>query len=384
MESSLTDGELTILGLIAERPRHGFDIERVIEQRGIRNWTSLGFSSIYYAIGKLASRGLLEPVDPSVTGKARSPYRLTEAGHRQMVEASLEALGVPLPSRPRVLVGVANSDGLRPEALVAKLAERRDALTEQLDAVAQTRQDQGPLPQSADLIFDYSETMLRADLAWTQAALGRITKEFTMDKYDVKKAQKNLYSPTALGFSAVTVPTMQYLAVDGHGDPNTAQEYADAIEALFSVAYTLKFESKASLGRDFVVGPLEALWSATDMATFVSRDKSAWDWTAMINQPEWISEELVAAAVAKARAKKSNPALDLLRLITLDEGECIQILHVGSYDDEAPTLEVLHDSYMPENSLTFNGRHHEIYLSDARRTEPSKLKTLLRQPVRAN
>lgn len=205
-----------------------------------------------------------------------------------------------------------------------------------------------------------------------------------MEKYDVKKAHKNLYSPTANGFSAVTVPPLQYIAVDGHGDPNTAPAYAAAIEALFSVAYTLKFESKASLGRDFVVGPLEALWSANDMATFVSRDKSAWDWTAMINQPEWISQDMVAAAVAKAAAKKPNPALQLLRLITLDEGDCIQILHVGSYDDEAPTLELLHDTYMPENSLTFNGRHHEIYLSDARRTEPSKLKTVLRQPVRAN
>ena len=202
-----------------------------------------------------------------------------------------------------------------------------------------------------------------------------------MEKYDVKKSHKALYSPTAKEFSAVTVPPLQYIAVDGHGDPNTAPAYAGAIEALFSVAYTLKFESKGSLGKDFVVGPLEALWSADDMAAFVSRDKSAWDWTAMINQPEWVSEGMVVAAVAKLATKKPSPALELLRLITLDEGECIQILHVGSYDDEAPTLELLHESYMPEHRLRFNGRHHEIYLSDARRTEPSKLKTVLRQPV---
>lgn len=199
------------------------------------------------------------------------------------------------------------------------------------------------------------------------------------DKYDVKRAYRQLYSPAAT-FTAVTVPPLQYIAIEGEGDPNTAPAYAAAIEALFGVAYTLKFESK-SAGRDFVVGPLEALWRADDMSTFVSRDKSAWQWTAMIHQPEWITEALVDAAVAKVAAKTGNPALALLKLGTLDEGECIQILHIGSYDDEAPTLELLHDTYMPEHGLRFNGQHHEIYLSDARRTEPAKLKTVLRQPV---
>jgi len=203
-----------------------------------------------------------------------------------------------------------------------------------------------------------------------------------MEKYDVKKAFRQLYSPGASVFSRVTVPPLRYIALDGEGDPNTAPAYAAAIEALFSVAYTLKFESKA-LGRDFVVAPLEALWTADDMSTFVSRDKSAWQWTAMINTPDWISDEMVAAAVEKVAGKKPNPSLDLLTLITLDEGECVQILHIGSYDDEAPTLALLHETYMPEHSLKFNGRHHEIYLSDARRTEPAKLKTVLRQPVRS-
>lgn len=202
-----------------------------------------------------------------------------------------------------------------------------------------------------------------------------------MDKYDVKKVHKALYSPTSREFTAVIVPPMQYIAVDGQGDPNTAREYVDAIEALFTVAYTLKFDSKKTLDRDFVVAPLEALWHADDMSTFVARDKSAWKWTAMIHQPEWITPAAVAAAVAVASAKKSNAALDLVRLMTLDEGSCIQILHIGSYDDEAPTLSRLHDTYLPQHNLRFNGLHHEIYLSDARRTEPSKLKTVLRQPV---
>jgi hypothetical protein len=202
-----------------------------------------------------------------------------------------------------------------------------------------------------------------------------------MQKYDVKKEHAALYSPSATTFSDVVVPPLNYLAVDGEGDPNTAPAYAAAIEALFSTSYTIKFASKAH-GRDFVVGPLEALWTADDTDAFVSRDKDSWRWTALINQPEWITADDVTAALSTVAAKKPNPALTLTRLITLDEGRSIQILHVGSYDDEGPTLARLHDEYLPQNGLTFNGLHHEVYLSDARRTAPQKLKTVLRQPVR--
>lgn len=208
------------------------------------------------------------------------------------------------------------------------------------------------------------------------------TRGTLLDKYDIKRAHKALYAPSSADFALVEVPEMQYLAVDGHGDPNTAQAYADAIEALYGVSYTLKFESKNTLGRDFVVGPLEALWRADDMTAFTSRDKDSWGWTAMIVQPDWITADMVDAAIAKLKSKKSLPAIDELRLLTLDEGLSVQILHIGSYDDEAPTLDRLHHAYLPLNALDFNGDHHEVYLSDARRTEPAKLKTVLRQPVR--
>jgi hypothetical protein len=203
-----------------------------------------------------------------------------------------------------------------------------------------------------------------------------------MQKYDVKKAYPALYSPKGDSFSETVVPPLQYLAVDGEGDPNTAPAYAAAIEALYSTSYTLKFQSKAR-GHDYVVGPLEALWTAADPADFVTRNTSSWKWTALINQPEWITADDVDSALATLAVKRPNPALSLTRLITLDEGRSIQILHVGSYDDEAPTLARLHDEYLPQNGLTFNGLHHEIYLSDARRTAPEKLRTVLRQPVRA-
>lgn len=202
-----------------------------------------------------------------------------------------------------------------------------------------------------------------------------------MEKYDVKRARRELYSATA-DFTLVDVPALQYLAVDGHGDPNTVPAYTEAVEALYSVAYTVKFASKA-LGRDFVVAPLEGLWRAGDPAVFVTGDKDAWDWTMIINQPDWITQEMVGAAIATAGAKKALPALDRLSLVTVDEGVSVQVLHVGPYDAEAPTLDRLHHEYMPAHQLTFNGDHHEIYLSDPRRAEPAKLKTILRQPVTA-
>ena len=203
-----------------------------------------------------------------------------------------------------------------------------------------------------------------------------------MDKYDVKVAHKALYAPSARDFAIVEVPPMRYLAVDGHGDPNTSALYAEAIEALYGVAYTLKFASKKALGRDFAVAPLEGLWRADDMNAFVAGDKESWDWTLMINQPDWITDDDVAPAITTARAKKPMKALDGLRMLSLTEGTSVQILHIGPYSDEGPTLHKLHHEYLPANGLTFNGDHHEIYLNDARRTDPARLKTVLRQPVK--
>ena len=203
-----------------------------------------------------------------------------------------------------------------------------------------------------------------------------------MDKYDVKVALKALYSPSAKEFGRVTVPPMQYLAVDGHGDPNSSPVYAGAVEALYSVSYAVKFDSKNALGRDFVVGPLEGLWRADDPSVFATRDKGAWEWTMLISQPEWVTSEMVGRALDRVRVKKPGSTLDSVRFLRLDEGDSVQILHLGSYDDEARTLAKLHDEYLPAHGLTFNGDHHEIYLSDPRRTEAARLKTVLRQPVR--
>jgi len=172
--------------------------------------------------------------------------------------------------------------------------------------------------------------------------------------------------------------------VDGHGDPNTAPAYGDAMGALYPLAYRIKFAGKGELGRDYVVPPLEALWWAPDLASFTTaRDKSRWHWTAMLMVPDWISWGMVEDAVAGAAAKDPLAALDLVRLERLDEGRCIQTLHIMTYDDEAPVLAELHDHIIPGAGLRMTGKHHEIYLSDARRVAPAKLRTILRQPVSA-
>jgi hypothetical protein len=200
-------------------------------------------------------------------------------------------------------------------------------------------------------------------------------------KTDFKKTLDS-YRARLREFRVVDVPPLQYLMIDGHGDPNTAEEYPDAISALYPVAYKLKFASKQDLDRDYVVPPLEALWWASAMDVFTSaRDKSQWDWTTMIMVPGWISSEMFDNAVARTAAKDRPASLDRRRMETLHEGTCVQTLHVGPYDAEAAALAELHDHFVPSAGLRMTGKHHEIYLSDARKVAPSKLRTILRQPV---
>ncbi len=201
-----------------------------------------------------------------------------------------------------------------------------------------------------------------------------------MDNYDIKKAFPTLYAPKPGDFHVVEVPELSFLMTDGHGDPNVSPAYAEAVEALFSLSYAVRAVAKSELGRVHTVGPLEGLWSAEDPRAFVAGDKSAWDWTMMISQPAWITPEIIDTATKKTQ-HKDLPALDRVRFAPYIEGRSVQVLHIGSYDSEASVLARLHDEYLPAHGLTFNGKHHELYLSDARRTEPAKLRTILRQPV---
>jgi hypothetical protein len=219
----------------------------------------------------------------------------------------------------------------------------------------------------------------------------------TTAKTDFKR-EIDAYRARQGSFRVVDVPDLQYLMIDGHGDPNTSPAFTEAVEALYPLAYALKFATKRDLGRDYVVMPLEGLWWADDMDAFTtSRDKSQWDWTMMIMVPDWVDQEMFTAAREQVASKKVAPnrgtpnemtsggprRLAEVRLERLSEGRCVQTLHVGTFDDEADVLAKMHDEFIPANGLQMVGKHHEIYLSDSRRVASERLRTILRQPVAA-
>jgi hypothetical protein len=181
----------------------------------------------------------------------------------------------------------------------------------------------------------------------------------------------------------VRVPALTFLMVDGEGDPNTATEYRDAVEALYGLSYTLKSRLKRELGLQIRVGPLEGLWWDEDMTEFVQGRKDDWRWTAMISQPDAVTSEVFQGARDELRRRKDPAALSRVRLEPFEEGLAAQILHVGPYSAEGPTIERLH-RFIREEGHTFDGRrqkHHELYLGDPRRSAPERLRTLIRQSV---
>ncbi|GAA5198491.1 GyrI-like domain-containing protein [Rugosimonospora acidiphila] len=202
-----------------------------------------------------------------------------------------------------------------------------------------------------------------------------------MTSYDVKRALKQCYAPRNTDWALVDAPTQRFIAIDGCGDPNTSPAYVRAVQALYTVAYTIKFSSRSILGRDLVVGPLEGLWWSDHPEVFTTRAKDAWQWRMLISQPDWIADDLVEEAKRAALAKKKLPTISEIHYEVLREGTSAQLLHVGPYDDEGPALARLHHEYLAANELRMSGHHHEVYLSDPRRTEPAKLRTILRQPV---
>jgi len=201
-----------------------------------------------------------------------------------------------------------------------------------------------------------------------------------MPDLDFKKTYKDLYAPSVKQFAIVNVPAFRFLMIDGQGDPNTSKEYQAALEALYNVSYTLKFTLKKEGGPTYKVPPLEGLWWAEDLSNFVDLPKSAWIWTMMIAQPDFIKASQVKSTIAELVKKKANPALQNLRLEKFAEGKAAQIMHIGPYSAEGPTIAKMH-IFINEQGYKPRGKHHEIYLGDPRRTAPAKLRTVLRQPV---
>lgn len=201
-----------------------------------------------------------------------------------------------------------------------------------------------------------------------------------MTKIDFKKSLKEFYAPGSRAFSIVTLPRMNFAMIDGSGSPD-GEEYTAAVTWLFTLSFGIKALSRKMLDRDYVVPPLEGLWWAEDMQAFLRRDKDAWRWTSMIMQPDWITPDMFADGIEKATRKLGSPP-ESLRLGSFEEGLSVQILHIGPFSEEGPVIERMHKEFIPKNGLVENGHHHEIYLSDPRKTAPEKLKTVLRQPVK--
>jgi hypothetical protein len=202
-----------------------------------------------------------------------------------------------------------------------------------------------------------------------------------VEKIDYKKELAALYRPSAKKVVTVDVPAFNFIMTDGQGDPGS-EVFAAAVEALFSVSYTLKsMIKKGPRQLDYGVLPLEALWSADDPTAFTEGRKDEWCWSAMIMQPEFIDEELYAQAIAQVTKKKPLAALEKLRFESFTEGQAAQTLHLGPFSEEGPTVERVHQ-FIASEGRVLCGRHHEIYLSDIRKAAPAKWKTVIRQPYR--
>ena len=202
-----------------------------------------------------------------------------------------------------------------------------------------------------------------------------------MKKIDLKKQLKQLYHPSAKEVSVVDVPAMNFLMIDGEGDPNTAKSFTDAVETLFPVSYAIKFKvKKGTLGIDYGVMPLEGLWESDDMPNFNIAEKSRWKWTVMIMQPSFVTQDLVEQVLKEVKEKKNPAALPKLRWESFSEGRCAQIMHIGPFSEEGPTVQKVHRFIDTIGKRV--RKHHEIYLSDIRKAAPATWKTVIRQPLR--
>ena len=202
-----------------------------------------------------------------------------------------------------------------------------------------------------------------------------------MKKIDYKKELKHLYQPSAKNVVMVNVPQMNFLMIDGKGDPNSSKAFQDAVESLYGLSYAIKFMVKrGELAIDYGVLPLEGLWWAEDMSKFSVESKGDWKWTLMIMQPEFITGEIVAKATGQVRDKKNPVALSSLRFESFTEGMAAQIMHIGPFSEEGPTIQKVHE-FIKDKGSQFRAKHHEIYLSDIRKAAPEKWKTIIRQPM---
>jgi hypothetical protein len=212
------------------------------------------------------------------------------------------------------------------------------------------------------------------------SGIDRLLREDVVEKRDLAKEHPELYSPSKDRFVFVDVPELCFLMVDGTGSPEASSAFQEAIGALYSVAYTLRFALKRERELDWKVMPLEGLFWTNNNGHLVLDGKADWNWTLLLLQPDFVTHEEVARAAEAAGKKKPLPGLRGLRFEALREGPCVQTLYLGAYADEKPTIDRMH-AFIAEQGYTLRGKHHEIYLGDPRRTKPERLRTVIRQPV---
>jgi hypothetical protein len=199
-----------------------------------------------------------------------------------------------------------------------------------------------------------------------------------MPKIDLKKEFKAQYNPPSKDITLTDVPELKFIMIDGQGSPESKQ-YAQSIQALYAIAYTMKFARKKADGTDYAVMPLEGLWWADDMSSFTSGNRDKWRWTMLIMQPDFITQADFQSAREAAARKKDNPFIAKVRLENFKEGKSVQIMYIGPFSGEASVIQRMHQK-IHEIGGKLTGKHHEIYLSDIRKADPSKWKTVLRQP----
>jgi hypothetical protein len=372
----MTNAELAILSLLAEQPRHGYEIEQVIEQRGMREWTEIGFSSIYYLLKKLEGRQLVEgrPDADSARGPARLVYFITPAGLKACQTATYEALSIPQPVHSAFLMGLANLPMLPPEQAHQALSEYRHRLAKHRDHVrGRWAQERTTAPDHVQALFDLSVTLIEAQLQWIDRYIEKEEAQMAQQTLDPK-----LFYTARKDPELYEVPAGQFLTVSGQGAPDS-EAFQQAVGALYSVAYTLKFKLKP-LGLEFKVPALEGLWWVSDPTNWMNAPRETWQWKLLIRMPDFVTEEQFVQARDEAQAKKKAPAIGGVRFEPFAEGLAAQVMHIGPYSEERPTIDRLH-AFIAEQGCVPVGHHHEIYLGDPQRSAPEKLKTILRQPV---
>ena len=348
----MTNAELAVLSLIVEAPRHGYDVERLIMERGMREWTDVGFSSIYYLLGKMEKAGLVTSCADATSGSgpARKVFSATPAGLEAWEAASLGALSAPYLKHPLAL-GLANLPGLPPDKALVAVREHRSGLEERLAGMLAKRDSQEPLEWFVRELFDFSECSIRNQMSWIDGLIGRL------EEREVATVPKLKVNQPVLG----EMPSLTMAVVHSIGDPN---EVAPAVfNALYGAVYTLKFALKKE-GIAYKVAPVRARWFSGSGWKLVPRDQ--WEAAWAIPIPDGTTE-----------LRQKDPQMPV-EIETWEYGRIAEVLHVGSYAEEEPTINLLHD-FIAEQGLEIGGAHEEEYLT---RPDAKTPKTVIRYQVK--